>query len=245
MITLTEVSLCAHTFPVALLMRLFGTQVFLSLRCGMWELGWWHSQVREVRAQAHARVRAFPKLSGNGQSRYRGRAWQHEGFAKPSLRQGVFPTYCAVPVLVFITMVTTLHAPASHQPDVKPSSQGLLWGWYIASENDSRNCCIAQLLLARCKIKHTLLVLSWPRLMLLFWGFMSEAQKSWKSLMEKTYEIIPSTHRIVPCKIFSIVLSKAVKICSSEEDPTASPGGLLHLPVCQGGLIHPPSTVQS
>lgn len=148
-------------------------------------------------------------------------------------------------MLVFIPLVTTLHAPASLQPDVKPSSRGLLWGWYIASENDSCNCCIAHLLLARCKIKHTLLVLSWPRLMLLFWGFMSEAQKSWKSLMEKTYEIIPSTHRIVPCKIFSIVLSKAVKICSSEEDPTASPGGLLHLPVCQGGLVHPPSTVQS
>lgn len=52
--------------------------------------------------------------------------------------------------------------------------------------------------------------------MLLFQGFMSEAQKTWKSLMEKTYEIIPSTHRVVPCKIFSIILSKAVKIHSSK-----------------------------
>lgn len=57
--------------------------------------------------------------------------------------------------------------------------------------------------------------------------------------MEKTYEIIPSTHRIVPCKIFSIRLSKAVKIRSSEGDPNASPGGLCHLAACQGGLIHP------
>lgn len=75
--------------------------------------------------------------------------------------------------------------------------------------------------------------------MLLFWGFMSEAQKSWKSLMEKTYEIIPSTHRIVPCKIFSIALSKAVKIRSSEEDPNVSPEGLLHLAACWGDSFIP------
>lgn len=75
--------------------------------------------------------------------------------------------------------------------------------------------------------------------MLLFWGFMSEAQKSWKSLMEKTYEIIPSTHRIVPCKIFSIALSKAVKIRSSEGDPSVSPEGLLHLAACRGDSFIP------
>lgn len=63
--------------------------------------------------------------------------------------------------------------------------------------------------------------------------------------MEKTCELIPSTHGIVPCKIFSIVLSKAVKIRSSEGDPNASPGGLLHLAVCQGGLIHRWSAVQN
>jgi len=40
--------------------------------------------------------------------------------------------------------------------------------------------------------------------------------------MEKTYEIIPSTHRIVPCKIFSIALSKAVKVCSNKADPNVS-----------------------
>lgn len=116
----------------------------------------------------------------------------------------------------------------------KPSSQGSLWGWYTVSGNDSHSCCVAHLPLSRCKIKHMLLVLSWPRLMLLFWDFMSEAQKPWKSLMEKTYEIIPSTHRVVPCKIFSIILSKAVRIHSSKRDPNASTGELLHLPGCQG-----------
>lgn len=128
---------------------------------------------------------------------------------------------------------------------VKPSSQGSLWGWHIVSGNDSYSCCMAHLLLSRCKIKHRLLALSWPRLMLLFWGFMSETQKTWKSRMEKTYEIIPSTHRVVPCKIFSIILSKAIKIHCSERDTSTSPGELLHLPGCQGGLIHPQSTVQS
>lgn len=63
--------------------------------------------------------------------------------------------------------------------------------------------------------------------------------------MEKTYEIIPSTHRVVPCKIFSIILSKAIKIHCSERDTSTSPGELLHLPGCQGGLIHPQSIVQS
>lgn len=63
--------------------------------------------------------------------------------------------------------------------------------------------------------------------------------------MEKTYEIIPSTHRIVPWKIFSIGLSKAVRIRSSEGDPNASPGGLLHLLACQRGVIDPKYTVQS
>lgn len=63
---------------------------------------------------------------------------------------------------------------------------------------------------------------------------MSEAQKSWKSLMEKTYEIILPTHKLVPCKIFSIALSKAGKICSSEGDPNAFPWGEgLHLATYQ------------
>lgn len=82
--------------------------------------------------------------------------------------------------------------------------------------------------------------------MSLFWSFMSEAQKSWKSLMEKTYEIIPPTHKLVPCKIFSIALSKAGKICSSEGDPNAFPWGEgLHLATYQRRLIYPQSTVQS
>lgn len=42
----------------------------------------------------------------------------------------------------------------------KPSSQGSLWGWFTVSGNDSYSCCMAHLLLSRCKIKHMLLMLS-------------------------------------------------------------------------------------
>lgn len=56
--------------------------------------------------------------------------------------------------------------------------------------------------------------------------------------MEKTYEIILPTHKLVPCKIFSIALSKAGKICSSEGDPNAFPWGEgLHLAAYQRRLI--------
>lgn len=183
---------------------------------------------------------SLPKAVKNSRSSYGERTGQPEGFAKPSFCQWV--SLVVVQNLFWCLYLWSLCFPSAQE---KPSSQGSLWGWFTVSGNDSHSCCMAHLLLSRCKIKHMLLVLSWPRLMLLFRGFMSEAQKTWKSLMEKTYEIIPSTHRAVPCKIFSIILSKAVKNHSSERDPNTSPGELLHLPGCQGGLIHPQSTVQS
>lgn len=193
----------------------------------------------------HTVFPSLPKAVRNSRSSYGGRTGQPEGFDKPLFCQGV--SLVAVQNLCWYLYLWSLCCVLWFSISSRGalSSQRSLWGWYTVSGNDSCSCCMAHLLLSRCKIKHMLLMLSWPRLMLLFPGFMSEAQKTWKSLMEKTYEIIPSTHRVVPCKIFSIILSKAIKTHSSERDPNTSPGELLHLPGCQGGLIYPQSTVQS
>lgn len=211
----------------------------------MWELAWWSAQFHEVGGQAPLHVPAFPKLT---ETVVDGEQGSLKALLSPHFVKEFPWLLCRISAGIY----TCDHcAVCSGFPSAqeKPSSQGSLWGWCTVSGSDSYSCCVANLLLSRCKIKHMLLVLSWPRLMLLFWGFMSEAQKTWKSLMEKTCEIIPSTHRVVPCKIFSIILSKTVKIHSSERDPKAGcQGGCRFIPSLQSKVnftsFKPPSQVQ-
>lgn len=174
--------MCAHISHD--LVNLFVT--FLSFWCWMWALAWWSAQVHEVGTQAPPHAQVFPKLSGIVGAVLEGERGSLKALLSPCFVKELPWLLCRICAGIYTCghCVVCSGFPSAQE---KPSSQGSIWGWYTVSGSDSCSCCVAHLVLSRCKIKHMLLMLSWPRLMLLFQGFMSEAQKTWKSLMEKTY----------------------------------------------------------
>lgn len=102
-------------------------------------------------------AQAFPKLSETVGAVVEGEHGSLKALQSPCFVKEFPWLLCRVCAATCDHSVACFGFPSAQ---VKPSSQGSLWGWHIVSGNDSYSCCMAHLLLSRCKIKHRLLALS-------------------------------------------------------------------------------------